>query len=79
MPVAMVQVGQMRVRVGQRWMLVPVRMRLGALAAAVRVLVMLVVGVAVTVRHMLVPMLMCMPLRQYQPGRGEHQYQGGDE
>jgi hypothetical protein len=73
MPVAMVQVGQMRVRVGQRWMLVPVRMRLGALVAAVRVLVMFVVGVAVTVGHVLVSVHVCVPLRQYQPGRGQHQ------
>ncbi len=73
MPVAMVQVRQMRVRVSQRRMLVPVRVRLGALVAAVRVLVMLVVGVAVTVGHVLVPVLVCVPLRQYQPRRGDHQ------
>ena len=77
MPVAMVQVRQMRVRMGQRRMLVPVRVRLCALVAAVRVLVMLVVGVAVTVCHVLVAVLMCMPLREYQPRRGQHQYQGG--
>ena len=60
-------------------MLVPVRVRLGAFVAKVRVLVMLVVGVAVAVGHMLVPVLVRMPLRQYQPGRRQHQYQCGDE
>jgi len=75
----MVQVRQMRVRVGQPRMLVPVSVRFRTLVAAVHVLVMLVVGVAMTVSHVLVPVLVCVPLRQYQPGRGQHQYQCGDE
>jgi len=75
----MVQVRHVGVSVPHGLVHVLVGVGLGTFVAAVRVLVVLVVDVAVTVGHVLVSVLMRMPLRQYQPGCGEHQYQGGDE
>ena len=69
----MVQVRQMRMRVGQRRMLVPVRVGLGALVAAMLVLVMLVVGVAMSVGHVLMTVLVRMLFHEYQPRRRDHQ------
>ena len=73
MLVPVMQVRQMGVRVRHRRMLVPVRVGLGALVAAVCVLVMLIVDVTMTVAHILVRMLVRVHLRKYEPRRGDHQ------
>ena len=75
MLVPMMQIGQVRMSVRHRGMLVPMRVRLGSLAAAMRVLVMLVVDVPMAVGEILVGMLVRVLLGQYQPGRGNHQCQ----
>ena len=69
----MVQVRQVGMAVRHRRMLVPVRVGLRALAAVMRVLVVLVVNMAMNVVQALVPVLVRVPLREHQPRCGEHQ------
>ena len=73
MLVPVMQVRQMRMGMGQRWMFMPVRVRLGPLVAAVRVLVVLVVDVTMIVSHIFVLVLVGMLLGQYEPRGGNHQ------
>ena len=69
----MVQVRQMGMGMLHRRMLVPVRVRLGTLVAAVRVLVMLIVDMPMTVHRVLVRVVVGVPLGKYEPRRGNHQ------
>ena len=63
MCMAVMQVGIMRMRMGERRVPVPVRMRLAdGFARQVRVAVVLVVHMAVLVFHRLVYVLVIMPL-----------------
>ncbi len=71
MPV--MQIRQMGMGMRHRRMLVPVRVRLGTLVAAVRVLVMLIVDVPMTVRHIFVRMQVGVPLGKHEPRGGNHQ------
>ncbi len=74
MPVSMVQIRQMGMGMRRRRMLVPVRVRLGTFVAAVRMLVMLIMDMPMTVRHILVRVLVGMPLGNYEPRGGNHQH-----
>ena len=73
MIVAVMLIRQMGMGMGQRRMFVPVRVRLGPLVAAVRVLVVLVVDVTMIVSHIFVLVLVGMLLGQYEPRRSDHQ------
>jgi hypothetical protein len=64
----MVQVGVVRVSMGQRRVSMPMHVRLaGGHAGLVFMLMMFVVSVPMLVRHRLVRMLVFVPLRQMQP------------
>ena len=69
----MVQVRQMRMGMRHRRMLVPVRVRLGTLVAAVRVLVMLIVDMPMAVHQILVRVRVGVPLGKHEPRGGNHQ------
>ena len=72
MPV--MQIRQMGMGMRHRRMLVPVRVRLGTLVAAVRVLVMLIVDMPMTVRHVLVRVLVGVLLGNDEPRGTNHQH-----
>ena len=71
MPV--MQIRQVRMAVRERLVLVRVRMRLGSLVAAVRMLMVRVVRMQVPVLQGFVPVRVPMLLGEHQPGRNEHQ------
>ena len=73
MLVPVMQVRQMGMGMLHRRMIVPVRVGLGSLVAAVRVLVMLIVDMPMTVHRVLVHMLVGVPLGKYEPRGGNHQ------
>lgn len=80
MLVLMVDVGVMRVSVGQRLVLMPVGVRLaGRIVGAVLVLVVLVVDVPVVVRHPLMRVKMFVPLREVTVDANAHQSRGQQE
>lgn len=79
MPVAMVQVREVRMAVAQRCMAVRVRMRLGPLLALMLVLMVGIIDVAMLVVRRLVLVLVSMPLGQGKPGAERRQRECGDE
>ena len=80
MPVPVMDVGIMRVRVGQRLVLVLVVMRLAAVPVEMMMVAMVrVVDVAVRVAHRTMGMRVRMLLGQMQPHTGAHQECGDPE
>ena len=67
------QIRQMGMGMRQRRMLVTVRVRLWTFVAAVRVLMMLIVDVPMSVRHIFVRMPVGVPLGKHEPRGGNHQ------
>ena len=68
MPVPMVRIGVMRMPVRQGRVTMPVAVRLvRRIVGVVRVLVMVVMGMAMLVHHRLVPVLMLVAFGQVQP------------
>ena len=76
MPVAMVQIGIVRMPVDEPRMPMPMRMRLprrDIRAMFMVMLVMRVMGMAMFMLHLLMDMIVLMPLRQMQPEANPHQ------
>ena len=76
MPVAVMQVGEVGMRVAERRVLVPVHVRFRAPVtpgARVRMLVVRVMDVAMAVRLRFVGVRMSVLFTQHQPRRGRHQ------
>jgi len=72
MIVPVMQVGHVRMRVPHRLVRMLVDVGFGALVAAVDVPVMLVVDMPVRVHEVPMLVLVCMRLRQHQPGGDRH-------
>lgn len=77
-PVAMVQIGVVRVLVAHRFVLMPVRVRLGH-GAIVVMLVVLVVNMTVLMRHRFVKMLVIVPFGEMEPESQSHQQRRQDQ
>lgn len=77
MPV--MQVRQVRMAVRERFVRVRVRMRLGPLVAAVRMLMVRVVGVHVYVHELFMFMRVPVAFREHQPGGHDHQQECAHE
>src|SRR5712691_11352058 len=73
----MVKVGEVRVRMSQRLVLVRMSMRFRAFVAAVFVAMMFIVHMATCVFLRHVQMFMPMELAKQDPGRGKHESESG--